>query len=301
MIFLQPFKNFSFHSNLFCLSKKPLQRAAALTFVFCIILFGVGGCAGIVVNTVASEDKDQFGRFDGVWRGKIVGGGHIQYVGSQGLRCSKENRTAKFFVNEGKIHSDLGNSKDAGGTYISSEGKFRLEIPTTGEYRGSNFNVQDPSITIVIQGNLADNVRKGLYVAGMGQLNNEGCSYKVAFSPIKRNSGKIKYREVIPGLSTKDSVASSIGDPIEKLSPRRYSYDDDIVVLYDAMSKVKTIFVRDIKYTDINGMAIGMSAKDVVKNTKAKIVGSTATDKKHRIVYNFDDQKRIKEIVLNSK
>jgi len=174
------------------LTERRLRHASIPTLLKIGLVLAVctiaTGCAGMVASKVSDADKVQSDKFDGLWRAEITSGGGIQYVGTQGLRCNSKQRGFTLAVNDGKVSVSSGLPRSGGTANVNSQGKFRLEIPTKDEFKGGNFNVQKPGITLVVQGNLAENTQKGIFVIGMQQLNNEGCSSRVKFKPLGKST-----------------------------------------------------------------------------------------------------------------
>jgi len=150
-------------------------------FGVAFVILSVTGCAGMVAKEVSDEQRDTTGKFDGMWAGKIDDGGGIQYVGSQGMRCHPLKRTIRMRIVGGTLVVYSGMLTPNKTVNVDADGKFRLEVPTNHKYSGGSFNVQKPEITYVLQGELSGDWGDGLFVAGMQQLNNQGCSHRVAF------------------------------------------------------------------------------------------------------------------------
>ena len=284
-----------------CRNSKGLPATISRFLFVLIIGLSSVGCAGMVSKQVSDAQRDQSGKYDGIWHGKISGGGSIQYIGKQGLRCSKQDATVHFAVKDGKLRVVAGMSTRGGDTNVGIDGKFRLEIPTDQKYSGGGFNVQKPGVTLIVQGNLAENVKKGLYVVGMGQLNNEGCSYRVGFVPVATRGYTNKYKGIFAGVTSRGTVIGRFGDPVNEKSSGRYSFNGGFDLTFDKQGRVNTIIIYNSTYTDRHGMKVGMSVDELSEIDDIEIRSSNAVDTKYGIVYWFDKQNKISEIVLASK
>jgi|GEM_PF-1647911 len=172
-------ENFNLNVNCQCIS----HQARVCFPVFCALLVAVlanSACASRVMHPVAEAERDRSGKFDGTWVVHRLKAPGVQQVGNERFRCPTEGFDFPARVSDGVLHVRRGARSHR--TNIGADGRFRLEMPTGGNYRRSRgANANGSEITLVLQGSLAADERGGLYTAGAARLNNHGCEARVRF------------------------------------------------------------------------------------------------------------------------
>jgi len=138
-------------------------------------------CVAITLAACASgpvklEDKDNTGRFDGVWVGSVEGprAKKEDLPGNWTVSCDWEPFTARFRVSDGMIKR----SNKESSTPVSTDGDFKLSIRVPGT--GIN------SYNRVYEGNLTEKSGSGRYMVVYTAYGATGCSASIRFD---RKSG----------------------------------------------------------------------------------------------------------------
>ncbi len=156
--------------------RSKLRCVTALT-----VIGLVAGCAG-TISPVSSRDKDTSGTYDGTWVARHVHTTDTQTYQDWRFSCSKPMDAIALTVAQGVIKP--ANTKTRLETFVSSTGRFRLEVPLrakASESGGSDFSIDDGKMTIILSGNLAESKRRGKMVLGVSQFGNSGCTSKFVF------------------------------------------------------------------------------------------------------------------------
>lgn len=148
-----------------------------------ICTIALTGCASLIVSPVSDSDRDTENTYDGKWRMTTLPLDSIQTVGKTRFRCEFGKRVAILRVRDGVANVNGRDSKIL--TNVSSDGKFRLEIPTDRKFTRSNgINEIKNGLTVIYQGILSDGEKSGLYILGKESLNNSGCSTRMIFEKL---------------------------------------------------------------------------------------------------------------------
>ena len=141
-------------------------------------------CAGLI-TPVSEKNRDASGTYDGRWVATHVFTANTQTVQRWRMNCSEPTESFRMAVVNGVLIAQ--GSDGAVETYVNTDGKFRLEMPTSSEIReagGSDFSLSDGKVTIILQGDLSDAEPEGLFTFGIAQLGNSGCTSKYSFAKI---------------------------------------------------------------------------------------------------------------------
>ena len=98
------------------------------------------------------------------------------------MTCSDWSDEFEVLIANGKVSVLQGDQ--VASTYISSAGKFRLEIPTgysVSASISSEAEMDNGRITLVLHGNLKHKTPQGQFVVGIAQFGNSGCRSKVKY------------------------------------------------------------------------------------------------------------------------
>ena len=146
-------------------------------------LFLISSCSTTVLTPISDKDRDISGAYNGKWEVRQLQYKGVQTFGTDRFNCEMRARWHVLVVEDGRGTLDYRGEAYSGN--INKEGKFRIEIPTTYEYKSSTgLTGQQPAITLIFQGSLADDKLSGMYIEGMAQLNNQGCSAPIKFQRI---------------------------------------------------------------------------------------------------------------------
>ena len=160
------------------MSKQPGRRSftsAALTLLSAGLLQAcVGG-----IGTVALEDKDSTGRFDGIWQINVLEGASVQHAAEWRLNCSDMSHSFKVLVQDGVMRVWMhGPDEEPSTTYIAVDGRFRMSAPTGTKSvaNSSSPMLGNPENTMILNGTLNRTAGKGWYVWGVREFGNHGCT-----------------------------------------------------------------------------------------------------------------------------
>ena len=153
-----------------------------ITLSFAILLSA--GCAGLV-KPVREADRDASGAYDGRWVATHVFTADTQLIQRWQLRCREPAESFGVEVVNGVLSAE--SDEERVETYVNTEGKFRLQMPTASSVRaadGSTQSLTDGKITVIVQGDLSESEREGLLTFGIAELGNVGCASKYSFAKI---------------------------------------------------------------------------------------------------------------------
>jgi len=169
-------------SNFYRLSSLFFSDSKFITLIFPILLSV--GCAGLV-KPVKEADRDASGVYDGRWVAKHEFTADTQLIQRWQMRCREPVESFGMEVVNGVLSAE--NSEGRVETYVNTEGKFRLEMPTASSVReadGSTRRLTDGKITVIVQGDLSEAEREGLFTFGIAELGNVGCASKYSFAKL---------------------------------------------------------------------------------------------------------------------
>jgi len=162
-------------------NNKPL-RIAAIT----VIALSLQACLNAVVRPVSESAKDTTGSFDGNWLATGKSTASVQQgIGNWRLNCSSQvgRKFGPMSVKDGVASMVIRGKK--GETFVSSSGKFRMEIPLTSTARASDRSdspLSSADRTFVLSGSLAD--KNGFLTFALAGLGNTGCTSKMTYDKL---------------------------------------------------------------------------------------------------------------------
>lgn len=156
---------------------------ARLVMVLMVIL-SLTACGNEVRRTVAKEFKDTSGRFDGVWLAHMLETPSPQVVQNWRINCQSFNQSIPISVSGGRVEAKI--NDELHWSYLSLSGRFRLEIPTglrMSSPISTSDSLTDGRVTLVLQGDLLREPRRGKFTFGISQFANAGCTTTVRYEP----------------------------------------------------------------------------------------------------------------------
>ena len=139
------------------------------------------GCAGTVSSVTRESAKDPAGTYDGSYLAKVNSRGGRQRMDHQWRSDCRAQQFAQTLTIRNSQVSWYWQSDVAVKGFINSAGEFRLENKLDGEIKGRGQMMSDGGVTAILQGQLDEDTMKGMFVYGVAQFNNHGCSYPVTF------------------------------------------------------------------------------------------------------------------------
>ena len=150
----------------------------------------LAGCAGTVSRPVAESARDTSGRHDGLWTATVKSPGGRQNIERWVFDCGAQDFAVPLSVDDGRIFVRSGIWQEATRdepVYIDESGRFRMEIPSENVARagpGSDSQMSDGRVTYILQGRLDEEEPRGLFVYGVRQFVDRGCTYRVDFARV---------------------------------------------------------------------------------------------------------------------
>ncbi len=142
----------------------------------------VSACAGTVNRVTPESERDRSGTYDGDWIAVVAKAASPQEIQEWSMTCSDWSDEFEVLISDGKVSVLQGDQ--VASTYVSTAGKFRLEIPTgyrVGASNASEAQMDNGNITLVLHGNLKHKTPQGQFVVGVAQFGNSGCTSKVKY------------------------------------------------------------------------------------------------------------------------
>lgn len=230
-----------------------------------LLLLLLQSCASINPTSVADEDRDSSGQFDGRWNLIEQQLRSTQPVTGELFTCNFREQKTYLYVSDGIGRLSKGNSKGTGN--IGKDGRFRIVIPTERFFTSSTgIKEEGQRISYIYQGKLAlSGTSKGLFTIGKKALNNNGCSTRIVIeraagtNPIikshKRTEsllGRWEFKsENIPGTAKPSSITTSL-----------------------VIEQKGRLFVGEL----LNTMTASPSCGELVSSTKTKVAANLITE-----------------------
>lgn len=166
-----------------------LVAGSKLTARVAIALLGalaLGACAGNVARPVPESARDTEGRHDGIWVAKVDAPGGRQTVEQWYFDCRPIAFEWTFEVRDGVASIDMSDGDETvrHEAFVDADGRFRLEMPLEESVRasaGSDQQISDGAVTLILEGELGGEDPRGYYVAGVRQFLDRGCRHRVDY------------------------------------------------------------------------------------------------------------------------
>ncbi len=152
--------------------------------IVALLLLAVTGCGNEVRRQVPAEFRDTSGRFDGVWLAQMLDTPSPQLVQNWRINCQSFGQAIPISVTDGRVEAKINDAVHW--SYLSVSGRFRLEIPTGLRMSSptSSDSLADGRVTLILQGDLSREPRRGKFTFGIAQFANAGCTTTVRYEPV---------------------------------------------------------------------------------------------------------------------
>ena len=147
-----------------------------------LTLFMLSACSGQVRHMVPAEFRDTVGRYDGQWVARLTDTRATQNIQGWEIKCKPMNLAIPMIIENGVVTTRINDEVFTG--FISSSGRFRLEIPTDLQMSASvrsESKLNNASITLILQGDLSRKPPSGGFTLGVADLGNRGCTTSVQY------------------------------------------------------------------------------------------------------------------------
>jgi len=165
-------------SNLMLIFHKSRQNYSFGPAVFAV------GCSQDVKRSVSLDFRDKSGLFDGEWLAFMAETPSPQIIQNWKVKCRSFEQTIPISVREGQVITRINDIDHT--TYISGNGRFRLEIPTGLKMSNpisSSATLLDGRVTLILQGDLGRERPSGSFTFGIADFANVGCRTRVTYIP----------------------------------------------------------------------------------------------------------------------
>jgi len=142
------------------------------------------GCSQDVKRSVSGDFRDKTGLFDGDWLAFMAETPTPQVIQNWKVKCSSFEQSIPISVQEGQVTTRINDVDHT--TYISGNGRFRLEIPTGLKMSNpisSSATLLDGRVTLILQGDLGRERPSGSFTFGIADFANVGCRTRVTYIP----------------------------------------------------------------------------------------------------------------------
>ncbi len=149
-----------------------------------LLLVTLAGCGNEVRRQVTAEFRDTTGRFDGVWLAQMLDTPSPQVVQNWRINCQSFKQAIPISVDNGRVEAKI--NDEVHWSYLSLSGRFRLEIPTGLRMSApisTTDSLVDGRVTLILQGDLSREPRRGKFTFGIAQFANAGCTTAVRYEP----------------------------------------------------------------------------------------------------------------------
>ena len=138
---------------------------------------------------VPAEFRDLAGKYDGQWLAETLETRSPQSIQGWKIKCTPLELVIPMVIKEGVVTTNINDAAYSG--FISSNGRFRLEIPT--QMRMSNSitsekSLNNTSITLILQGDLSRSPPSGGFILGVADLGDRGCTTSVRYTENGENA-----------------------------------------------------------------------------------------------------------------
>lgn len=160
-----------------CLSARVMA-----TTMLSICCLAAGCSSNDVRHTISSEFADNSGRFDGAWKAHMLETPTPQVVQRWRINCQSFDQSIPINVSGGRVETRINDELHS--AYLSRSGRFRLEIPTglrMASSLSSGESLTDGRVTLILQGDLLREPRRGRFTFGIAEFANAGCSTRVNY------------------------------------------------------------------------------------------------------------------------
>lgn len=146
------------------------------------VLLLAQACSTQVKHVVADKFRDNSNQYDGHWTAYTMETVPSQQVGNWKLSCKPLFEQIPIDVRDGVLAVNLNNTEYF--TNVSTNGRFRLEIPTDLKPDASASSVENLTnayITLVLQGSLKGMDPEGRFIVGISTFKNQGCTSRIRY------------------------------------------------------------------------------------------------------------------------
>jgi len=162
------------------------RRSPTTVLLAVLATMVLSGCAGTVGSVIPESSRDTSGRFDGLWTTSVKSPGGRQNIERWQFNCAAQDFAFDIVIKNGLVQfaNQADNQKLTERSYVDEEGRFRLELPLDAKARaggGSDSQISDGRITVILEGELSGDDPNGFYTAGIAQFLNRGCRYPVDY------------------------------------------------------------------------------------------------------------------------
>lgn len=161
-------------------------RSLVNAFMVVMATWTLGACTGTVGSVIPESERDTSGRFDGLWTASVNSPGGTQDIERWQFNCAAQDFAFDIVIKDGLVvfANQADNQKLTERSYVDADGRFRLELPLDAKARaagGSDSQISDGSITVILEGDLTGDNPRGFYTAGVADFLNRGCRYPVKY------------------------------------------------------------------------------------------------------------------------
>lgn len=161
--------------------KQKISRSSVFLSLALLVL-ALQACSTQVKSVVADQFRDSANQYDGYWNAYTVETVFNQKVDNWKLSCKTLFEQIPISVQDGILAVNLNDTEYI--TNVSSNGRFRLEIPTSLKPDTSASSVEtltNAFITLVLQGTLKGADPEGRFIVGISSFRNRGCTSRIRY------------------------------------------------------------------------------------------------------------------------
>ena len=162
--------------------REQTRRSACVHVILLAGSLLAAGCSKEVRRIVSEDFKDQSGIYDGDWLAFMAQTPSPRIIQNWKVKCRSFEQSIPITIGEGQVTTRINDIDHS--TYISSNGRFRLEIPTGLKMSNpisSSATLLDGRVTLILQGDLGRERPSGSFTFGIADFANVGCTTRVNY------------------------------------------------------------------------------------------------------------------------
>ena len=180
----------------------------------------VAGCSQDVRRIVSADFRDKSGSYDGDWLAFMAQTPSPQIIQNWKVKCNSFEQSIPISVEEGVVTTRINDVDHS--TYISGNGRFRLEIPTGLKMSNpisSSATLIDGRVTLILQGDLGRDKPSGSFTFGIADFANVGCTTRVNYIPTELTEEGAEDEEANEGEVVDEEESIEEDEPVEEKAP----------------------------------------------------------------------------------